>query len=56
MINILRTDSHHPDFITLVAQLDAFLAELDGEEHGFYAQFNNNYLLKNAWPILRSIQ
>ena len=40
MTELIRTDSDHPDFITLVKLLDADLAERDGEEHGFYAQFN----------------
>ena len=39
-MNILRTDSDHPDFRTLVALLDQDLALRDGEEHTFYAQFN----------------
>lgn len=29
-----------PAFLALVAELDAFLAVTDGEEHGFYRQFN----------------
>jgi GNAT superfamily N-acetyltransferase len=36
----LRTDSTHPDFQALVRQLDRYLAEIDGDEHGFYAQYN----------------
>lgn len=40
MFRILRTNSTHPDFITLVKLLDADLAVLDGEEHNFYAPFN----------------
>ena len=40
MLSILRTDSSHPDFIELVKQLDAYLAELDGEEHAFYNKLN----------------
>jgi GNAT superfamily N-acetyltransferase len=37
---IIRTDSNHRDFIELVKQLDADLAEIDGTDHSFYAQFN----------------
>jgi GNAT superfamily N-acetyltransferase len=37
---IKRTTSSDPDFITLVKLLDAELAEIDGDEHGFYAQYN----------------
>lgn len=40
MVHLIRTDSTNPDFITLVQQLDAYLAKMDGEEHSFYAQFN----------------
>jgi putative acetyltransferase len=40
MIRITRTDSDNQDFIELVKRLDADLAERDGNEHSFYAQFN----------------
>jgi putative acetyltransferase len=40
MIQIIRTDSDNLDFIELVRCLDADLAERDGSEHSFYAQFN----------------
>lgn len=30
-----------PAFVGLVAELDAFLAVTDGDEHDFYAQFNH---------------
>lgn len=40
MIRLLRTDSHHVDFIRLVENLDAYLAEKDGMDHAFYHQFN----------------
>jgi len=35
-----RTSSDDPDFRTLVARLDEFLADIDGKEHAFYSQFN----------------
>ena len=35
-----RTTSSDPDFIALVRLLDEELAKIDGEEHGFYAQYN----------------
>ena len=35
-----RTNSDDPDFRVLVAELDKHLAEVDGDDHGFYAQFN----------------
>jgi GNAT superfamily N-acetyltransferase len=40
MIKIERTNSDDPDFVELVKKLDAELAERDGAEHSFYAQFN----------------
>lgn len=40
MISLIRTNSEHPDFIELVKYLDADLAEKDGADHSFYAQFN----------------
>lgn len=41
MYHILKTDSQNADFIKLVQQLDADLAERDGAEHSFYHQFNS---------------
>ncbi len=41
MIRLERCNSTHPDFINLVALLDADLAERDGDEHAFYHQFNS---------------
>ena len=40
MIQIIRTDSENKDFIELVKHLDIELAERDGEDHPYYAQFN----------------
>ena len=40
MIRIKRTNSEDRDFIELVRRLDADLAERDGQDHAFYAQFN----------------
>lgn len=48
MLKLLRTDSQHPDFIYLVARLDALLAELDGEEHAFYNSLNKIDKLKQV--------
>lgn len=39
-LHLLRTNSSHPDFVTLVRSLDEYLAVCDGEEHSFYHQFN----------------
>lgn len=40
MLQIKRTDAGNPDFVSLVRLLDADLAERDGADHAFYAQFN----------------
>jgi putative acetyltransferase len=40
MIKLIRSDSQNKDFIHLVSLLDAYLTELDGEEHAFYNQLN----------------
>ena len=48
MAELVRTDSSDPDFIELVRYLDADLAERDGAEHSFYAQFNKIAVLKHA--------
>lgn len=39
-VRIKRTNSADPDFLHLVRDLDAYLAECDGDEHVFYAQLN----------------
>ncbi|RYD79390.1 MAG: GNAT family N-acetyltransferase [Sphingobacteriales bacterium] len=48
MISLLRTNSDNPDFQNLVKLLDLYLAEKDGEEHDFYAQYNKLHKLKNV--------
>ena len=40
MITLVRTDSTNQDFVELVKGLDADLAKIDGDEHPFYAQYN----------------
>ncbi|MDE3252740.1 MAG: GNAT family N-acetyltransferase [Bacteroidota bacterium] len=48
MINLIRTDSSHAAFVYLVKELDAYLTIMDGDEHGFYDQFNKIDALKNV--------
>lgn len=48
MIEIVRTNSSHPDFIGLVKLLDADLAKRDGSDHAFYNQFNNIDSIRHA--------
>jgi len=47
-MQIIRTDSDHPDFRTLVALLDQDLAIRDGEDHAFYQQFNKVDQIKHV--------
>ena len=39
-MRVLRTDSDNLDFRRLVVDLDRYLADIDGADHAFYAQFN----------------
>lgn len=48
MPEFIRTDSANAAFIGLVKELDAYLAVMDGEEHGFYNQFNNIDAIKHV--------
>src|SRR5690349_13890874 len=48
MINLVRTDSDHKDFIELVKHLDAELAQRDGADHSFYSQFNKIDKIKHV--------
>lgn len=50
-MQILRTTSENNDFQNLVKKLDAYLAEIDGEDHAFYDQYNKIDLLKNCIVI-----
>ena len=40
MIETIRTNSTHPDFIKLVRLLDSYLKTVDGDENEFYHQYN----------------
>ena len=48
MIRTIRTTSEHEDFVDLVRHLDADLAERDGKDHWFYAQFNKLDKIKHV--------
>ncbi len=39
-MNFTRSNSKDPDFLDLVQQLDADLAERDGKDHDFYRSYN----------------
>ncbi|WP_454046870.1 GNAT family N-acetyltransferase [Chryseobacterium sp. Marseille-Q8038] len=47
-MHILRTDSTNIDFQKLVKSLDAVLAKHNGENDGFFAQFNTIDTIKNC--------
>ncbi|MBK9543335.1 MAG: GNAT family N-acetyltransferase [Bacteroidetes bacterium] len=48
MIICKRTNSESPDFQKLVKALDADLSERNGDQHGFYDQFNKIDSIKHA--------
>jgi putative acetyltransferase len=48
MLRFTRTNSTDADFIRLVQLLDADLAERDGSEHAFYAQFNKIDMIQHV--------
>ncbi len=47
-MHLLRTDSSNADFQKLVKSLDATLAEHNGDEDDFFAQFNTIDTIKNC--------
>jgi len=56
MLRLVRTTSENPDFRALVRLLDQDLAERDGAEHGFYAQYNKIDLIRHAVVAYRDDQ
>ena len=48
MLTTVRTNSDNPQFIKLVAALDAYLAITDGDEHAFYSQYNKIDKIKHV--------
>jgi putative acetyltransferase len=48
MLTFFKTNSANTDFIRLVQQLDADLAERDGADHSFYAQFNKITMIQHV--------
>ena len=51
---IQRTNSANEAFKSLVQLLDKELAERDGEDHGFYAQFNGIDALKHVVLVVKN--
>ena len=56
MIRLIRTSSDDENFIALIKQLDKYLAEINGEEHGFYDQFNKVDKIKNVVLVYENDQ
>jgi putative acetyltransferase len=48
MLSLTRTNTQNPDYIRLIKFLDADLAEKDGDEHAFYAQFNKSDTIRHV--------
>lgn len=48
MTTIKRTNSNDADFQQLVIELDRELADRDGAEHSFYAQFNKTDAIRHV--------
>lgn len=47
-MKLLKTNSKNKDFLNLIRLLDESLRITDGEDFGFYNQFNNLELIKNV--------
>ena len=47
-MKLKRTNSDDPDFRGLVNQLDEYLADVDGDDHSYYAQFNGLDTIANV--------
>ncbi|PWU05105.1 MAG: GNAT family N-acetyltransferase [Bacteroidetes bacterium] len=56
MINTIRTDSTNRDFIDLVKSLDDYLTVTDGNEHGFYDQYNKLDKIKHVVVVYENDQ
>ncbi len=53
MFTTIRVDSENKDFKMLVALLDEDLKIRDGDEHGFYDQFNKITHIKNVVVLFK---
>jgi len=56
MYHLKRTDSDHPDFQSLVQELDKDLAIRDGEDHAFFAQFNKIKAIRHVVLVYENEQ
>ena len=46
-LQFTKTNSSNPDYQALIKLLDTYLLEKDGDEHDFFAQFNQSDNIKN---------
>jgi putative acetyltransferase len=46
-LQFTKTNSSNPDYQALIKLLDTYLLEKDGDEHEFFAQFNQSDNIKN---------
>lgn len=54
MLCLVRTDPNNPNFQLLVASLDRYLVEIDGDEYAFYAQFNGGGTRNSTFQLYLS--
>lgn len=54
MIELKRTNSDNPAFQSLVAKLNLYLAEINGDKHDFFMQCNNIDVLNNVIVIYKN--
>ncbi len=54
MIELKRTNSDNPAFQSLVAKLNLYLAEINGDKHDFFMQYNNIDVLNNVIVIYKN--
>ena len=54
MYKLIRTNSQNKDFIDLVKLLDEDLARRDGEDHSFYAQYNELDNINHALVLYKN--
>jgi len=53
-MTLVRTDSNDNNFRSLVVLLDRDLAQRDGEDHAFFAQFNKIDLIRHVVVLLEN--
>ena len=53
MTQTQRTTHTNPDFIKLVGLLNLYLADINGEKHDFFMQYNNIDVLNNVIVIYK---